>query len=54
MGKSMPDNEYVSILLGLLPMTYAGMLGLIAASTEMSRMAVSSTVIIKLAIDKYD
>jgi hypothetical protein len=54
MGKSVPDNEYTSILLGLLPMMYASMLGSIAASTEMSRMAVSSTVVIKLATDKYD
>jgi len=42
------------ILLGLLPTTYAGMLGLIAASAEMSRMAIFSTIIIKLAIDEYD
>jgi LTR polyprotein gag-polypeptide-like protein len=54
MGKSVPDNEYASILLGLLPMTYAGMLGLIAASTEMSRTAISSTVVIKLSIDEYN
>ncbi len=30
------------------------MLGLIAASAKMSRMAVSSTVVIKLATDEYD
>jgi hypothetical protein len=33
---------------------YASMLGSIAASAEMSRMAVSSAVVIKLATDKYD
>jgi LTR polyprotein gag-polypeptide-like protein len=54
MGKSMPDNEYTLILLGSLPTTYAGMLGSIAASTEMSRMAISSAVVIKLATDEYD
>jgi hypothetical protein len=54
MGKSVPDNEYALILLGLLPMTYAGMLGSIAASPEISRMAISFTVIIKLATDEYD
>jgi hypothetical protein len=50
----MPDNEYTSILLGSLPTTYAGMLGLIAASAKMSRMAISFTVVIKLATDEYD
>jgi LTR polyprotein gag-polypeptide-like protein/Pol polyprotein len=54
MGKSMPSNEYASISMGSLPTTYAGMLGSIAVSAEMSRMAVSSTVVIKLAIDEYD
>src|SRR5258707_15504985 len=54
MGKSVPDNEYVSILLGSLPTTYAGMLGSRAASAEMSGTAVSSTVEMKLAIDEYD
>jgi hypothetical protein len=54
MGKSMPNNEYTLILLGSLPMMYASMLGLIAASAEMSGTAVSSTVVIKLAIDEYD
>src|SRR5258708_945061 len=54
MGKSVPDNEYVSILLGSLPTTYAGMLGSIAASSEMSGTAISSTVVIKLAIDECD
>jgi LTR polyprotein gag-polypeptide-like protein len=54
MGKSVPDNKYASILLGSLPMMYAGMLELIAASAEMSGMAISSTVVIKLATDEYD
>jgi len=54
MGKSVPNNKYALILLGLLPMTYAGMLGSIAAFTEMSGMAISSTIVIKLAIDEYD
>jgi hypothetical protein len=54
MGKSMPNNKYVLILLGSLLTIYAGMLGSIAASTEISGMAIFSTVVIKLATDKYD
>jgi hypothetical protein len=54
MGKSVPNNEYASILMGSLPTTYASMLGSIAVSAEMSGMAVSSTIVIKLAIDEYD
>jgi gag-polypeptide of LTR copia-type len=54
MGKSVPENEYTSILMGLLPTSYASMLGSIAASAEMSRVAVSPAIIIKLAQDKYD
>jgi hypothetical protein len=40
--------------MGLLPMLYAGMLSLIAASAEMSTMPVSPTVVIKLAQDRFD
>jgi gag-polypeptide of LTR copia-type len=54
MGKSVPDNEYASILMGSLPMTYAGMLRSIAASAEMSGTAVSSAMVVKLATDEYD
>src|SRR6267142_3450762 len=54
MGKSIPDNEYASILMGLLPLTYYGMLGAIAASAEMSGAAVSPAIVIKLATDKFD
>ncbi len=54
MGKSVPDSEYASILMGSLPSTYAGMLGSIAASAEMSGTAVSSTIVVKLATDEYD
>jgi hypothetical protein len=49
MGKSVPETEYASILIELLPILYAGMLGLIAASAEMSTMPVSPTIVIKLA-----
>ena len=48
------DNEYAMILIGSLPVSYAGMLNLIAASTEMSRMAASPAVVTKLATDEYD
>jgi LTR polyprotein gag-polypeptide-like protein len=54
MGKSVPDIEYTSFLMGSLPTMYAGMLGSIAASAEMSGTAISSTVVIKLATDEYD
>jgi len=54
MGKSIPDNEYASILMGLLPSTYYGMLGAIAASAEMSGAAVSPAIVIKLATDEFD
>jgi hypothetical protein len=54
MGKSVPENEYASILMGSLPTSYAGMLGSIAASAEMSGVAVSPAVVIKLARDEYD
>jgi hypothetical protein len=54
MGKTIPETEYASILMGSVPMSYAGMLGSIAASTEMSRAAVSPAVVIKLATDEFD
>ena len=54
MGKSIPDNEYASILMGLLPETYTAMLGSIAAAAEMSGHAVSSAAVVKIATDEYD
>src|SRR5258707_5099699 len=54
MGKSVADNEYALILMGLLPLMYASMLGSIAASVEMSGTAVSSAIVVKLAMDEYD
>lgn len=54
MGKSVPNSEYASILMGLLPSSYSGMLGAIAASAEMSGIAVSPAVIKKLATDEFD
>jgi hypothetical protein len=54
MGKSVPNNKFALILMGLLPTTYAGMLGSIAASAELSGTAISSSVVIKLATDEYD
>src|SRR5258708_16155420 len=54
MGKSIPDSEYASILMGLLPSMYAGMLRSITASAKMSRTAVSSMITVKLAMDEYN
>src|SRR6266850_5993536 len=54
MGKSIPNNEYASILMGSLPSTYYGMLGAIAASAEMSGAAVSPAIVIKWATDEFD
>jgi len=54
MGKSIPNNEYASILMGLLPSTYYGTLGAIAASAEMSRTAISPAIVIKLATDEFN
>ena len=54
MGKTITDNEYASILLGSLPESYTAMLGSIAAATELSRRAVSSAIVVKIATDEYD
>jgi hypothetical protein len=54
MGKPVPENEYASILIGSLLMSYAGMLGLIAASTKMSGVAVSPTVVIKFSVPQKE
>jgi hypothetical protein len=54
MGKTISNVEYAAILIGSLPPSYTSMLGSISASAEMSRIAVLSSVVIKLAIDKFD
>jgi hypothetical protein len=54
MGKSVPETEYASILMGSLLTSYAGMLGSITASAEMSTTPVSPAIVIKLAQDKFD
>ena len=54
MGKSVPDIEYASIIMGSLPESYAAMLGSIAAAAELSGHAVSSAVVVKIATDEYD
>ena len=54
MGKTITDDEYASILLGSLPESYTAMLGSIAAATELSRRAVSSAIVVKIATDEYD
>ena len=53
-GKSVPDTEYASILMGLLPKMYTAMLGSIAAASELSGMAVFSTIVTKIVTDEYD
>ena len=54
MGKSIPNNKYASILMKLLPDLYIAILGSISAATELSRTAVSSNVVVKIATDEYD
>jgi hypothetical protein len=54
MGKSIPDNEYASILMGSLPESYTAILGSIAAAAELSGTAVSSSIVVKIATDEYD
>lgn len=54
MGKSVANAKYVSIMMGSLPESYVAMLGSIAAATELSGNTVSSAVVVKIAIDKYD
>ena len=54
MGKTITDDKYASILLGLLPESYMAMLGSIAAAAELSGRAVSSAIVVKIATDEYD
>jgi len=54
MGKSIPDNEYASILMGSLPESYTAILGSIAAAAEMSGTTVSAAVVVKIATDGYN
>ena len=54
MGKSIPDDEYASTLMGSLPPSYASMLQAITASAEISGTAVTPIIVIKLATDEYD
>ena len=54
MGKSIPDDEFASTLMGSLPSSYASMLQAITASAEISGTAVTPTIVIKLATDEYD
>jgi hypothetical protein len=54
MGKSIPENEYFSILMGSLPKSYSAMLGSIAAAAELSGNPVSPTIVVKIATDEYN
>ena len=51
--KSVPDTEYASILMELLPKIYTAMLRSIATASELSGTAVSSTIVTKIVTDKY-
>ena len=54
MGKSIPDDEYASILLGSLPPSYAPTLSGIAAAAEISATTPTAATVTKLATDEYD
>jgi hypothetical protein len=54
MGKSVLDNEFVSILMGLLLSSYAPTLSGIAAAAEISTMTPTEATVTKLALDEYD
>ena len=54
MGKSVPETEYASILMGSLPSSYQPTLSTIATAAEMSGVTPTSATVTKLAIDEYD
>ena len=54
MGKSIPDSEYASILMGSLPDSYTAILGSITATTEISGTAISPAIVVKIATDEYE
>ena len=54
MGRSMPNAEFASILMGSLPPSYAPTLSGIAAASEISGLTPTVAVVKKLAVDEYD
>jgi hypothetical protein len=54
MGRSVPDAEFTSILMGSLPPSYAPTLSGIAAAAEISAATPTVAVVKKLAVDEYD
>jgi transposase InsO family protein len=54
MGKSVPDTEFASILMGSLPPSYASTLSGIAAAAEISNTTPTVSSVRKLAVDEYD
>jgi hypothetical protein len=54
MGKTISDTKYTSILMGSLPKSYSQTLSAIAATSKITGTAVTPSVVISLATDKYD
>ena len=54
MGKLITDDEFASILMGSLPVSYAAILSRISAAAEISAMTPTTALVIKLATDEYD
>src|SRR6266702_3442495 len=54
MGKTVPDSEYASILMGSLPPSYQPTLSAISMAAEMSGTTPTPAIVTKLATDEYD
>ena len=54
MGKSIGNDKYASILMGLLPVSYAATLSGIAAAAEISTTTPNVATVTKLTINEYD
>jgi gag-polypeptide of LTR copia-type len=54
MGKSITDEEYASILLGLLPDSYKGMINAIAAAVDISGNNITVMTVMRLAQDEHN
>jgi len=54
MGKTVPDDEYASILMGSLPSLYQATLSAISIATEISGTTPTPAIVTKLATDKSD
>ena len=54
MGKLIADDKFASILMGLLPASYAPILSGVSAAAEISAMTPTTALVTKLATDEYD